>query len=149
MSNLSSNSTLAGGVISWPGRRVGYRVDPNTGCWLWQGAVNTKGYGLVKIDGKTLRSHRAYFTTYVGPIPAGYHLHHTCERPSCVNPDHLEPLPPRQHDLMRAKLSEADVIVIRASRGTQKALAQTFGVSPSMIGHIRRGYRWKSVVGQA
>lgn len=32
-----------------------------------------------------------------GPIPQGWHLHHTCETPVCVNLDHLEPMSPEAH----------------------------------------------------
>src|SRR5258708_874046 len=30
-----------------PGSRIGYRVDAETGCWIWIGAIGTPGYGRV------------------------------------------------------------------------------------------------------
>lgn len=43
-----------------------------------------------------------------------------------------------------AKLSEADVLLIRASRGeTQQSLADRFGVSRGLIGHIKRRLIWR------
>lgn len=28
-------------------------VDPNSGCWLWTGAIQSKGYGIMWLEGKT------------------------------------------------------------------------------------------------
>lgn len=33
----------------------------------------------------------------VGPIPDGLHIHHVCNDPGCVNPEHLKPLTPSQN----------------------------------------------------
>lgn len=32
-------------------------VNPN-GCWLWTSSRNQKGYGVVRIDGRTRTAHR-------------------------------------------------------------------------------------------
>lgn len=62
------------------------------GCWVWQGALNNKGYGQVGIDGKTRSTHRVAYELLVGPIPDGLHLDHLCRNRPCCNPAHLEPV---------------------------------------------------------
>lgn len=64
--------------------------EPNTGCWLWTGCLNPKGYGNFHYHGKTRLSHGAAYEMFVGPIPEGCEVDHTCRQRSCVNPRHLE-----------------------------------------------------------
>ena len=69
--------------------------EPNSGCWLWVGPLDRKGYGAAKIDGQSTGAYRAVWRTLVGPIPDGMYLDHTCMVRSCVNPDHLRIVTPR------------------------------------------------------
>lgn len=66
-----------------------YIVD-DIGCWIWQGAVNNKGYGVVYGNGKMLKAHRAMYTLYKGEIAEGMVIDHTCNVRLCVNPLHLQ-----------------------------------------------------------
>lgn len=66
-------------------------------CMLWEASCNRSGYGQFKLGGKTMLAHRVSFLLYRGPIPAGMHVHHRCERPLCCNPDHLELIPEPRH----------------------------------------------------
>jgi hypothetical protein len=63
------------------------------GCWLWSGSMQRNGYGYTtwRIDGKWkhARVHRLFYEDYVGPIPDGLEIDHTCRVRNCVNPDHL------------------------------------------------------------
>jgi len=59
------------------------------GCWPWLGYKNEKGYGITKIDGKTYRAHRVAYELYIGKIPPGMLVCHSCDRTSCCNPAHL------------------------------------------------------------
>lgn len=63
--------------------------EPNTGCWLWMGAL-TFGYGRFWVNGRNARAHRISYEAFVGPIPDGLVIDHTCRQKSCVNPEHLE-----------------------------------------------------------
>jgi hypothetical protein len=75
-----------------------WEVDAETGCWIWTGPRHDrKGYGRVLRDGRQILAHRWVYEREVGPIPEGMHLHHECERPSCVNPAHLRPTTNSEH----------------------------------------------------
>lgn len=59
------------------------------GCWNWTAARTKLGYGKIS---PRLLAHRAIYELSVGPISDGLELDHLCRNPSCVNPDHLEPV---------------------------------------------------------
>jgi len=63
--------------------------EPNSGCWLWFGATNKKGYGHIRANGVWWLIHRFMYTYHKGPIPKGEVIRHTCDNSSCANPDHL------------------------------------------------------------
>lgn len=81
--------------------------EPNTGCWLWSGALNSSGYGSVTFQGKTWRVHRLIHTYIVGEPIVAFELHHICAQKSCCNPSHLEKLTKAQHSAIgyRSKLT--------------------------------------------
>lgn len=69
------------------------RVNPETGCWDWLGgSVTVWGYGQFHILGHPYQAHNVVYTLYVGPVPGGLELDHTCRNRRCVNPGHLEPV---------------------------------------------------------
>lgn len=75
-------------------RRFEGRVlpEPNSGCWLWTGATNNRGYGSIGDGGRQYGAHRFSYELYCGQIPEGLEIDHLCSVRSCVNPDHLEPV---------------------------------------------------------
>ena len=64
--------------------------EPNSGCWLWLGSLDGKGYGVFGRHGRTVLAHRAVVESLRGPIADGLTLDHLCRVRSCVNPAHLE-----------------------------------------------------------
>lgn len=71
--------------------------QPN-GCWLWLAHKTPKGYGQFGDERlRVTRAHRWAYRTFVGDIPKGRVLDHLCQNPSCVNPEHLEPVTPREN----------------------------------------------------
>lgn len=72
--------------------------EPNSGCFIWMGALNKDGYGVIGIgyesekNKKNTLAHRVAYEHFVGPIPEGLQLDHLCRVRCCVNPAHLEPV---------------------------------------------------------
>lgn len=64
-------------------------IEPNSGCWIWEGASDERGYGRIGSGKRVLRTNRASYASFIGSIPAGVHVLHKCDTPACVNPDHL------------------------------------------------------------
>lgn len=63
-----------------------------SGCWLWIGTKVGGGYGRIGLSGRYVMAHRAAYEHFIGKIPAGLTIDHLCRNPSCVNPQHLEPV---------------------------------------------------------
>lgn len=83
--------------------------EPNTGCWLWDSALNKKGYGVFKVggrQGRLLSAHRFSYEMHKGPMAEGLETDHLCRVRCCVNPDHLEAVT-NTVNMARAKVHRA------------------------------------------
>ena len=67
-----------------------YRVDRETGCWLWQRQFSRLGYPVVYRgkSGRNALARRAVFRHY-RVLPDGASLLSTCRNRACVNPAHM------------------------------------------------------------
>lgn len=74
-----------------PWWRFWSKVLIGDGCWLWTGAKNNQGYGVVNTGkrGKTELAHRVAYRLAVAPLTPGKKILHRCDIPLCVRPDHL------------------------------------------------------------
>lgn len=75
-----------------PEQRFLARTDKTDDCWLWQGALDPKGYGRILdrlISWNQIPVHRWAYLHYVGPIAEGLTVDHRCRVTNCVRPDHL------------------------------------------------------------
>lgn len=135
--------------------------EPNSGCLLWIAGVDREGYGQFWLRPRQHRAHRVAWAFAFGKIPEGMLVCHHCDTPSCVNVGHLflgthadnvrdREAKGRSADRHgeangRAKLTEADVRVIRKDPRLQRVIARGYGVDKSVIGQIKRGVIWKCV----
>ena len=133
--------------------------EPNSGCWLWIGAMRNRGYGSFQFRGGQWRAHRAAYEMFIGPIPDGLFVTHSCDTPSCVNPRHLSvgthtdnmrDMRGRDRSLRGtrhrdAKLTEDDVREIRSSSNSQRTLAKRYGVHQGAIYLVQKRKTWKHV----
>jgi hypothetical protein len=136
-----------------------YIVDLS-GCWLWDEFTDKDGYGRLTINYKDCRAHRVSWELHRGEIPKGMWVLHKCDTPSCVNPDHLflgtvkENADDRERkgrgalgdqegqNNRSAKLTEANVLAIRADTRSQSAIIKDYGISSSQVFRIKNRQRW-------
>lgn len=65
-------------------------VKKTDDCWIWDSPRRDKdGYGWFRPGGRRISTHRFSWLYHRGPIPEGMSVLHRCDRPYCVNPDHL------------------------------------------------------------
>lgn len=143
-------------------QRFWKRVEKqDSGCWVWTGSTNTRGYGLVGEggrQGKYLMTHRYSYTIHKGDIPKGMLVMHSCDNPACVNPDHLSLGTPKDntqdavskgriHNGKRpSKLTDEQVLFIKENlEFTGVQLAERFGVSKAAINAVRKGRNWTHI----
>jgi hypothetical protein len=126
-------------------RFFSFITEREDGCWHWTGN-GTRGYGRFRPGGNRnlVFAHRWAYERFIGPIPDGLQIDHLCRNPSCVNPDHLEAVTAAEnvHRCSSTRLTQADVLAIRASTAPRKEIAARYGVDVFHIYAIRNGRRW-------
>lgn len=138
---------------------------PEAGYWLWT-ASTSRGYGQLssKRGESPHKAHRVSWRLHRGDIPAHMDVCHKCDTPLCVNPDHmfLGTAKDNVDDMDRkgrrvnaqakgtrhgmARLTEDEVMAIRASSDKQNVIALRFGVHKALVSLIKRGKVWKHIM---
>lgn len=77
-----------------------------SGCWVWNGRTNAKGYGIKSVGGKTMLAHRWYFRESGAELIDGMVVHHRCGEKLCVNPKHLKQMRSREHNSLHRALRD-------------------------------------------
>lgn len=143
------------------------KVNVSEGCWEWEAALYSNGYGHFVINGKDHLAHKVSFQLAGGIIPEGLLLRHSCDNRKCVRPDHLIPGAQSnniQDCIERGRLSPGKLygeenaasvltaaqvkeikVLLNSKLYTQTAIAKKFGVSISVVNRIKLGKTWVGV----
>lgn len=97
-----------------------------TECWIWKGAINSAGYGIISMDNRLTTARRLVIELLTDDdLAPGQRVLNTCNTRLCVNPAHLQLQGTQQH-----KLSEHDRRAIRIAhkkgRATRTELARLY-----------------------
>jgi hypothetical protein len=151
--------------LEWIRDRV--EIDPERGCWIWQGRVSAKGYGVTSVAGSgPVRIHRLAWELHHGrSLPDGAMALHSCDVRECCNPEHIRPgtalenardMAERKRGRVArgeakrrtARLSDARVVLIRlaADAGASIAsLARQHGVDRRTVRDVVDCVTWRHV----
>lgn len=133
------------------------------GCWLWKFSVCSKGYGTIHRCGRSYSAHRMALHLFRGfDLNSKLFVLHHCDRPSCINPDHLYEgtNQDNMNDMVKrkrstfgtrshtSKLKTSDIPKIfkfRQKGESMTKIARRFGVSYPTVYHILKRNSWKHI----
>lgn len=141
--------------------------EPNTGCWLWTASLAKDGYGqLYSSEYRFYRAHRVSYFLFNGEFDRNLYVCHSCDTPSCVNPDHLFLGTPKQNmedrdkkwrvmhgtkhhssvlDAEKVRNIRIELSKHKSERGSYELIGKKYGVSGFAIYNIKRGKTWNHV----
>ncbi len=82
-------------IEDWISRLAGRATVTDDGCWIV--GSDADAYHQAMVAGQRVPLHRLVYELMVGDIPKGNHVHHDCEQPACINPEHLRSVSPSEH----------------------------------------------------
>jgi hypothetical protein len=147
-------------------RRLSERVVKSGECLLWQGSKNRRGYGTMAVGKRNREStHRvAWALANNARPPAGLHVMHSCDTPSCINPAHLSigtnsdnqrdcsikgrKNTPKGSRHKCSKTTEGQMIraaQLFAAGNTYRTIANQLGIGRWALIKTLQGYRWPHI----
>jgi hypothetical protein len=133
-------------------------------CWVWKLGKDKNGYGMFKgMIGSTTftRAHRYSYALHTGDLLVGMQALHSCDNPSCVNPDHLSS--GTNADNMRDKVQKGRQRIPEGEKNGKAILteqqarrilkdprpyteiAAEYNVASSTIGSLKQRVSWKHI----
>lgn len=139
-------------------------VRDDNNCLIWQLCKTEKGYPIYSINKQPKKVHRLVCALIYGqPTGNKNHALHSCDNPSCINPDHLrwgsnqdnidDKIARNRHKTSpqfgknnpMAKLSDSIVLEIRqlkAARVRIADIAAAYGIAEVTVRKVSTGERW-------
>lgn len=132
-------------------------------CWIWNMGTDKDGYGRLRVGDKTYFTHRLISYIYKDfCIYSKNFVCHTCDVPSCCNPDHLyigdhysntrdainRNRFKKGEEVYSSKLSKEDVAVIKKlllEGYSHRKIAKMFKVAKNTISQIYQNKTWSYV----
>ncbi len=134
-------------------------------CWHWNGSKKPSGHGIVTTNryfNERTQAHRLAYLWEYGDFDRSKIIRHTCDNPSCVNPNHLiigthsdnirdyceRQLPYKDTERLDRILNKEAVKVIKwyLKQGTTaRKLAKLYKVHESTIKGIKSGKNWSHI----
>lgn len=137
-------------------------------CWNWTAYRDKDGYGHIRLDNSKhsdAPSHRVSYELANGTIPDGMFVCHSCDNPSCVNPNHLflgthidnmrdcvtkgRKVGLRGEKFYANKLTDEKVIAMRRryeiGDADMRTLATEYGVAVSTVCNVIHRKSWKHI----
>lgn len=147
-------------------RKTDKRAGPS-GCWTWTSHIDGAGYGRFTLRSRPTLAHRVAWRLRSGDDPREMLVCHRCDNRACVNPAHLflGTFADNTQDMIskgraacgravgeanpRAKLTEADVLAIRADSRKRSVIAKEYGIGETATRNVISGVSWAHVSGTA
>lgn len=139
-------------------------VDQTSGCWNYTLYKDPEGRAKTQIGYKSVPTARLAFIVFKNKPMGDMFVCHSCDNPSCINPDHLW-LGTHQDNMVdrdtkgrcqrpigvknnKCKLTEDNVREIRSLHKTglsYSAISRNFNLSVNHVRHICLRHNWKHV----
>lgn len=129
-------------------------------CWDWVAFRLPGGYGRFRVGSRAEQAHRVSYALAFGSFDPSLDVLHRCDRPCCVNPDHLflgtdadntrDKIAKRRHDFgtrhARSIVNDAVVMEMRAANAAGEstcAIAKRLGLKQPMVYDAIVGRSWR------